>query len=402
MKKNIKYFFCLLTVLFIFSGCTEDNPIIPPAVEDHSPMWPMIGYNARHTGNPNSIRVNMLPVNEGTLYWIDTLASHPRDDGGEASIDAMGNIYHLSTTNESYGVINKFRPDGSIIWSIDTFYSNALCGFALSNDETKFYCQDYEFLYCIDSSGKKLWRMFDAKSATIPIIGRDGTIYDATQEKLTAITPEGNIKWRLASSEGSAVGWPAIDKEDNIYFYSYQNYTDCKITKATKDGNILWEYGNFTHNICSFSVVIDAANNIYFTSTDKLISLNKEGKLRWDKLIYPQCVPAITWDNKIIIDSLGLNIMALDTLGNFLWSTGISNSNYRKAEHSIVLDDNQNIYFLSEGYYEFKAFSLDIAGNIRWICPLPSYWMGTTGPMLSPKGYLFGTPKRPFLVFSVK
>lgn len=78
----------------------------------------MIGYDARHTGNPNSIKVRMNPFNEGVLYWVDTFSTNPSafKNAGENTIDAKGNIYNFSNKNDDSRLI-KVRPDGSIIWA---------------------------------------------------------------------------------------------------------------------------------------------------------------------------------------------------------------------------------------------------------------------------------------------
>lgn len=398
MEKAKKYvtFFCLLTVLII-SGCSEDNPLIPPA-EDHSPMWPMAGCNARHTGNPNSIKVNIPPVNEGKIYWIDTIGTGYFSDGAENCIDAAGNIYHLSNSPGKKNVI-KFKPDGSIIWEKDSLFTDAFHGLALSKDEKKIYYQDFSFLTCLDSSGNVMWKLYDGGAgASIPIIGRDETIYCFLNGKFTAVSTDGVIKWQI--SDGTIYGWPAIDRENNIYFYNFPNTTNIEIVKANEFGSVLWKYQMpFRGQPTCFSFVIDGYNNIYSTINGNLNSLDKYGSLRWSKSNISNCVPAITSDNKIIVDSANY-ITVFDTSGTSIRRTFI---NEDVIQHSIVVDDANNSYF----FYEilggkFYACSVDNSGNKRWTCELPSYWWGYPGPTLSPKGFLFGTPKRPSLVFSLK
>ena len=110
---------------------------------------------------------------------------------------------------------------------------------------------------------------------------------------------------------------------------------------------------------------------------------------------------AISKDNVIFCDSANY-VIALDTSGKTLWKCIIPNS--QNIEHSVVLDDNDNIYFEHEvfGVNDWYACSIDKSGNLRWTCFLPAYWWGYPGPVLSPNGNLFGAPKRPYLIFTIK
>ncbi len=395
MEKAKKYFtfFCLLTVLII-SGCSEDNPLIPPA-EDHSPMWPMAGYNARHTGNPNSIKVNIQPVVFGRINWVDTLSSIATsfNDASENCIDALGNIYHYSNRHDS-SVLIKLRSDGTTIWEKDSVELDANGGFALTDDEKNIFFHDYYKIGCIDSSGKMKWALPSEGYVAIPVIGRDKNIYFIINHKLTSVTPEGNILWQIPNE--TFFGWPAIDKEDNLYVFN--NKSNHELVKVNKTGNILWRYSNLGSRYNYNSIVIDGFNNIYINSKDSLITLNKFGQFRWAKYLYSADITsAITSDNKIITDSAG-KIMALDTAGNVLWR---SNNAMRIIESAIMLDGIDNSYFIySMGDY-FSA-SFDINGNLRWNCQLPGYWGGYPCPTLSPNGTIFCTPKRPYLRYTVK
>ena len=400
MEKAKKYFtfFCLLTVLII-SGCSEDNPLIPPA-EDHSPMWPMFGYNARHSFNRYCINVKIPPVTTGAINWIDTINSTTSfHDASENCIDALGNIYHLSNGSSKRSII-KFHPDGSIIWRLDTIYSDALCGFALSADEKKVYYQDYIDFGCIDSSGKFIWRIPNGMSASIPVVGKDGTIYTAIQKKLTAFTPDGKMLWQVNTN--SIFCYPAIDKEGNLYFYNNNEENKYEIVKYNSSGNLIWKYSSFDLEGMNIylSPVIDGYNNIYFIAHDSLISIDKTGKYHWGKVCGRISTPAITSNNMIITDSMNTSIIAYDMSGKTIWSRNIP---AWLIEHSILLDEQDNAYFLYEANSaNYYACCIDKLGNIKWTTLLPSYWWGFPGPTLSPKGYLFGTPKRPFLVFSLK
>lgn len=86
-KLHIVYY-CLLAFSLFYYSCRNENVVTPS--EDHTPMWPMFGFNGRHSANPFGVKVNIPVVNNGVIYWIDTLASVPGtfNDGSELCADA--------------------------------------------------------------------------------------------------------------------------------------------------------------------------------------------------------------------------------------------------------------------------------------------------------------------------
>jgi hypothetical protein len=365
-------------------------------------MWPQAGYNGRHTGNPSCLKVNIPPVGSGTVYWIDTIDPVSSFmDGSETSIDALGNIYHLSTRNHPFMQLIKFRPDGSIIWTADTLYLDAGFGFALSNDETRIYYSDFLKFTCRDSSGKFIWSLPGSSSFAIPAISKDGTIYTIIDRKITAVSPTGNIIWQAGVNINSS--WVAMDRKENIYI-NYYSGSQFYVCKYSHNGDFLWSYPYLPQSqLIPRSVVIDGYNNIYFNTNDSILSLDKNGSVRWSR--YPgriEYIPCITHDNKIIIDSANY-ILAIDTAGRTIWKIPVNPANSIWVEPYLALDDNDNIYFnYSDITSDLNVCSIDRNTNMRWKCINPVDGLILPGLTLSPLGQLFDTPKRPQIVFSLK
>lgn len=404
MFNNIKYLFILLITLSFFSCVSENTSIISPPVNDTKPVWPQVGYNGRHTGSRYGINTEIPPVQNGYIYWVDTISTGFVRDGSESSIDALGNIYFLST-NSPKGNIIKYRSDGTIIWTKDSIYLDAGCGIALSHDETKVYYSDYTKFTCIDSAGSILWSIPSANSPVMPAVGKDGTVFTVIDRKLSAVSMDGNIKWQLLNSDFN-IAWLALDREDNIVSYMINPAGGYEIIKVSKNGEVVWEYPHVPALIgvcCYSSVVIDGYENIYFKSGDSLVSLTKDGKHRWNRYnLSKSYVPAINKNNEIITDSLGYYIV-LDKDGNTLSKNLVSNILYIRAY--IVIDDLDNVYFNYEDYtagFNISVCSLDKYGNIRWQCVNPAPGWVLPGLTLSPLGMLFDTPKRPNVVFTIK
>ena len=403
--KRLKLHFvhiCLLTLSLFLYGCNNNSVSPPSNSTEHTPMWPMFGYNGRHSCNPYGIKATMQPVNSGTVNWIDTIGTYYQFyDANELSVDALGNIYFISNKTDSIHII-KFRPDGSINWEKPGFYSDHFYGFAFSSDEKRVYYHNEYGLTCIDSSGNTIWTFSGYSNGCLPAVAKDGTIYLCLNSALNSISPDGNLKWSTININ-IPYSDPVIDRDENIYiFYSTGNYI-YELIKFNNNGNILWRKTCSSNCVPLYvsTIVIDGYNYIYFKA-DSLYSLDKNGKSRWSKnnngSLY---VPAITSDNKIIADSTNY-LISLDTTGKTLWKTLIPNLNFGFS-HSIALDDYDNAYFISENVSSpSHAFSVDKSGNLRWDVQLPVAWPGYPGPVISPIGNLFTTPKRPYIVVSIK
>jgi len=372
---------------------------VAPPPEDHTPMWPMFGYNARHSANPFGINVNIPPVNNGTLYWVDTMGSSAQNfnNAPELCIDAAGNIYELSVDFGTSHVI-KLRPDGSIIWQKDSTFASAYYGSALTNNETRLYVSDEYGLKCLDSSGNRIWALQGGTCGS-PAVDKDGTIYTGLYGYLNAVNPDGSIKWTVSNINLTSCH-PALDKDGNIYILHYvnRNSTIYELLKFDIYGNVLWRntYANLVA-VNFLTAILDGYNNTYVTA-DSLYSIDKNGKTRWTKFGYNSyTMPAITSNNEIIAASTDY-IVKLDNSGNVMWKSKVQDVLYQY----ILIDDNNNSYCMNGFNTPYYASSVDNNGNSRWSVQLPSYWWGSPGPALSPVGMLVSTLKRPWLVYAVK
>lgn len=384
----------LIFILLIFvSACSSDSPVIPVTVHDTSPMWRQFGFDARHTGNPNSPKVPLPPVMNGVVEWCDTVTTTSPADGSECAIDTKGNIYFLSSPSLSSARLIKYNSNGSRIWERDTLWNDAFCGVAISKDETKIYYSDFLHISCRDSSGNLIWRINEAGAGS-PVIDDENNLYINCGGKFTKISPTGQKMWSITDIEGQSYS-AAFDRDYNLYFPCIK-YLHNVILKINKAGNIIWTYDmNANINYSSRSVVIDGYNNIYYQN-DSLYCLTKDGVRKWSYNNTAASVPVITSDNKIIIKSYN-GFTQLDSSGNVVWN---KNLNIYSNESSMVIDDNDNIYY---NYWSgLSVISLDKSGNTRWNLQNITNGLVIPSPALSPLARLITYPKRPARVYSIK
>jgi hypothetical protein len=385
MKKII-----FILVIFI-SSCTSDSPLTVPVTSNTSPMWRQFGYDARHTGNPNSPKVSIPPVINGAIEWVDTVTTGSPNDGTDCTIDSKGNIYFLSTVPNAGRVI-KYNSTGQRIWEMDTLGNDAFFGVAISKDESKIYYSDFNRTTCRDSSGNLIWRI-EGRGFGNPAIDNENNIYANNNGNICKISYDGVKLWTLEDVDTYFYS-PALDRDNNIYIPGIKADHNVLI-KLDKSGGVLWtyEFANYIPN-SSRSVVIDAYGNIYY-SHDKLYCIDKDGNLKWQNSSGGETTPALTKNNNLIAKS-NSGFTMLDTAGNTIWSKSISiNTN----QSYITLDDNDNIYF---NYTGLSVISLDILGNIRWNLQNITNGLVIPGPTLSPLARLVTFPKRPARVYCIK
>ncbi len=384
----------IIFILLIFiSSCSTDSPLSIIITPDTSPMWRQFSYDARHTGNPNSPRVPLTPVINGVVEWVDTVTTGFPNDGTDCSIDSKGNIYFLSTAVPNAHVI-KYNIEGKIIWEKDTLGIDGFFGIAISTDESRIYYSDFGHITCRDSAGNLIWRL-NERGAGNPIIDNENNLLINNNGFLTKISSIGVKLWTLPDVNGYIYS-PVFDKDYNIYFPGIKNDHNV-LVKVNKNGVILWiyDFNNYIPNT-SRSVVIDGYNNIYY-SHDKLYAMSKDGVLKWQKSFGGETTPAITKDNRLIVNSWE-GFTMLDTSGTTVWS---QNTGANSNQSYLVLDDEDNIYF-NYSVAGLSVISLDKFGNTRWNLQNITGGSVIPGPVLSPLARLITYPKRPARVYSIK
>ena len=393
----MKNFILVILLAFIFVSCKEStNPLNNNPESNNKPVFPMPGYNARNTSNPYCINTYMNPVQGGVEDWTFTFQGNSFSDGSEFCVDSKNNIYYVCQAS-NIGGLYKFSQNGDVIWKKDSLTQDNFCGISLSADESKIYVSAHKIgtsdnLYCIDSTGKDVWSI-PSSTYSKPLIGKEGTLYTFNNGGLAAITKYGALNWVNNSIQGYAGKYEmAIDGEDNVYAASNTS----AVFKIDKTGNQLWRYNT---GFQVYGIVIDGYSNIYFNgSNDSLYCLKPNGLVKWTKSGTNQYSSlAITSDNKIFVSS-GINIIAYDTGGVQLWKTQAFTS---AAPENIMIDDENNVYYLGDNSPNIIVGSISSSGIKRWDYT-SSLSSTLPAPSLIPSGKLIFAQKRAWKIQVLK
>jgi outer membrane protein assembly factor BamB len=111
-------------------------------------------------------------------------------------------------------------------------------------------------LYALSQDGRQKWKMAaQASYQASPAIASDGTVYVADDSNLEAITPNGGVKWRLPLG-ATLLGSPTIGLDGTIYVTTTQETTRGTISAISPEGSIRWTSQDFSQSNRSSSPAI--------------------------------------------------------------------------------------------------------------------------------------------------
>jgi hypothetical protein len=253
-------------------------------------------------------------------------------------------------------------------------------------------------LYAISESGALRW-VVKAGSAFAPVSrGSDGTIYVADMNVVTAVNPNGTIKWRFTdpgAGQGVIAG-PNVGPDGNIYVVN--DYGGLGAFALSPEGQLLWNDPGFSEGGQLGQEIVFGSNQAYFgfdmagTGTQgTLFGYTQDGAQAFATLLnYEPGQPAAGPFGTIYARNGG-TLGAFGPDGNLRWSYGDSFDNYQSAP-DVARDGT--IYVAK---YVSQLHAVRPDGSQKWVVNLNQ--SAVTGPVASPKGnlivvsgYNFGAP----------
>ncbi|MBN4080986.1 PQQ-like beta-propeller repeat protein [Caldithrix abyssi] len=326
IRKDI--FIFIIMILGSYS-CDEPPPdTIPPTMlQEHTPWpsladspWPMFRGNPHNTG-----RSEYVGPKTGTIKW--EFQYDPKfvySGGSSVSLDAEGNIYFL--THNGY-------------------------------------------LYSVDPQGKQRWRKSiisgettDTEIFTAPTLTADGTIYAPSfDNNLYAFNTDGELLWKKEMER--YLYWTDglfLDKEGNIYSGVGNNL----IKKMNNKGEKIW----------SFPVTGFSSSLIFFPKGDLIaipgesnFVINLNGNVGWYNQYPTWGLPLIDSQNNLYY-SHSDTLFSLNEKGDFRWQLPLSDHGYGRVGYFMTMNKWGEIYLSATQLSTNKNFILQIAynGEINW------------------------------------
>jgi len=187
---------------------------------------------------------------------------------------------------------------------------------AIGSDGTIYFGSWDTNFYALNPDGSKKW-VFPTDNIIVssPAIGRDGTVYFGSHDtKFYALKPYGKLAWSF-STGGPIVSSPAIGSDGTIYFTS----TDGNLYALRPDGSELWRL--HTGGATESSPVLDENGNLYLAVGPCILSVDRNGKKRWDwcSPVPIDATPAVAADGAIYFAAPWRSLFAFQNDRTDLW-----------------------------------------------------------------------------------
>lgn len=354
----------------------------------------------RSSGWSAPLSVTVDPT-EGNIRWSFTYTD-PEDpqDSAEFSLNTFG----LDQTRDAayigceYGALNCRRLDGTRRWEFIDLDENEFYPAPAIDDEGSIYisCANDSF-YAINPDGTRKWTIYIGEEVmATAAISVGGTLYIHTNgDSLLAVTSNGQRLW--SHRTGGGYSSPVIGKDGTVYvasqlgsLYALDPYSGVR----------KWVYGLSTSQIDASPAIDDSLGVIYVADEDgRLASVNLiDGTENWQVLVGDQpSSPVIGPDHTVYVGTSGRLLALRPADGSLLWI-------YRSPMLGAVIStpavaSTGVIYFLATlgKKNRFLAASSDSLyavnndGTRRWACALGEGYSAEfiSSPKLDDEGNIY-------------
>lgn len=158
-----------------------------------------------------------------------------------------GNVYAVCTEGE--GIVS-YTPEGVRRWATPERYDRPIVDY----QELTFGPQPgggggYQMYFHANNhfsrvpleSGERL--EMGVGGGNQPVVGPDGTVYEAARGGATAYEPDGTVKWRFSEPISNAASMPAVGTDGRVHFVANLSTLD---VLSPSDGSLVWRYRDET------------------------------------------------------------------------------------------------------------------------------------------------------------
>ncbi len=186
------------------------------------------------------------------------------------------------------GYVYAINANGTLKW--DYFAEDFVFYIALDHNENVYFNGVYNNrLFCFSPDGNLKWTYNEVNIGGGPVIDDDGIIYIRSDE-LTALYPNGTVKWIVDFSDNDCYGYPSIAPDGTIILSGSREY----ITALDpSDGSRIWQYTLEPYlaieEMSEASIGADGTIFVAYTFLNLPIgymcAISNDGMLKWKKQI---------------------------------------------------------------------------------------------------------------------
>ncbi len=301
------------------------------------PVTEAWSFNSRFAGaNTSELHSKYEPLNKVNIL--------------QTILDTNGTYYTIESGQGKAPAIVAYASNSIKQWSFTP--PRGAQNLVLGNDN-KLYFRDMTNLYAVDkTTGQQVWTVEIPSTGTSPgnfpsvSIDKDGVIYTNGLNEISAVNPNGEIKWTRYINQ-NITSFIKIDKEGRLIFI-----TGTKVRAYDKDGNEIW--GKYIEN--------DKVGNIELLDNDQLlVSTNKSNPeltiLNRSTGKPVKVIPLTSTPRSVTVSDVdGAIYVAGDELKVYDKDFNLKSIIGKKVNH-VLLDKNNNAFFSvdNDGVYSVNS-----------------------------------------------
>lgn len=370
----------------------------------------------------------IYPTKGGGIYDIDGDGNEIWSaSGGNGytvpAVDALGNVYLASGTQDMAGKITAVDSHGEMLWfqlingmatggpglspdgktlAVSTSTGQiVICdttdGSQLANIETGneywigaaacngvgFFADMTNYISAYNLDATLRWHDgVGGRVISSPVTALDGTVYFGSEDhSLYAMWPDGRLKWRY-QTDGAITASPLVLPDGTVLVGS----KDGKLHAVSPEGAALWQFE--TDGAVEGNPALGPDGKIYFGSNDWcLYAINQDGTLAWSFATGWNVTggPTVDADGKVYFGSWDSNIYCLNSDGSQDWSFLTQGP----VKGSVALSGDVLYAVCEKDSYTGRIYALTKTGTQVW-------WYNTGGqasmaPTVAEDGTVFVT-----------
>src|SRR5581483_8606596 len=342
------------------------------------------------------------------VRWSDTLVTAYAPEGAPLGTDEVRVTVGGTSSSPVPLVVEARQAAGRVLWRFAVDGQYVLHRPAVGPDGGVVVVSSLGDVYSLAADGGLRWVQPGAGGDGVPSIGPDGTVYVAAGSTVTAIAPDGAVKWRFTEpSDGQGVmAGPTVGPDGNIYVIS--DFGGIGAFALSPAGRLLWsnpgdprfqEHGQIGVELVFGAGQLFAGFDEQGVALSTVFGLTLGGSQRWanqvagsdDMFMQFQRQPATGADGSLYLTGMGgangWSLYRLDAAtGAVLWNYSPYPSNGMSPPD--VGPDGSVYFSRSLSYLESVAAS----GRSRW-----TFFDGTIVdyPIVGPDGSVVVAGDRP-------
>ena len=256
--------------------------------------------------------------------WSDTLIAAYVPEAASIGADSVQVFNSQAAASNLVPITVTSRPaqTGQIRWRFQADGDYIPNRPAVASDGT-VYAQDvYGHFYALDSTGGLKW-IFNGSDANISL-GQDGTIYVGSTRDISALAPDGTVKWRFNQNPAAFLMLgPNVGPDGNIYAVGTQGMG---VFSLTPQGSLRWSVPeDYDRPIVTSQEIVfgpAAQSRLYFHANRHLRGIGLNGAQLFtyaDAVTGGDPQPAVGSDGSIYTNFSGTSFGKFDNNGNLLW-----------------------------------------------------------------------------------